>query len=228
MNEILINIQPVQQRIKHAKEIYHRKENIKLLAVSKGQSITKIQSAIQAGQFAFGENYLQEALTKIHLLQNEKEIEWHFIGHLQSNKTKEIAQHFSWVHSIDRLKIAEKLNQYRPAHLPPLNVCIEINVAEESSKSGVAPEEALTLAQAIVKLPHLKLRGLMAIPPIETVFEKQRTPYANLKKLFFELKEKGFAIDTLSMGMSNDFEAAIAEGSTIVRIGSLIFGERNK
>lgn len=205
---------------------YRRKESIKLLAVSKGFSAVTVREAYQAGQRAFGESYIQEALDKIGLLR-DLPLEWHFIGPIQSNKTRAIATHFAWAHSVDRLKIAERLSAQRPASLPPLNVCIQVNVSEEDSKSGVAPSGLVELAQAVASLPQLKLRGLMAIPaPVEGL-EAQRVPFAKLRELMQQINMQGLALDTLSMGMSHDFSAAILEGATIVRVGTAIFGERN-
>lgn len=205
---------------------HRRKESIKLLAVSKGFSAVAVREAYQAGQRAFGESYIQEALDKIGLLR-DLPLEWHFIGPIQSNKTRAIATHFAWAHSVDRLKIAERLSAQRPASLPPLNICIQVNVSGEDSKSGVAPSGLVELAQAVASLPQLKLRGLMAIPaPVEGL-EAQRVPFAKLRELMQQINMQGLALDTLSMGMSHDFSAAILEGATIVRVGTAIFGERN-
>ena len=182
--------------------------------------------AYQAGQRVFGESYIQEALDKIELLR-DLPLQWHFIGPVQSNKTRAIATHFAWVHSVDRLKIAERLSAQRPASLPPLNVCIQVNVSGEDSKSGVAPGGLVELAQTVASLSQLKLRGLMAIPaPVEGL-EAQRVPFAKLRELMQQINTQGLALDTLSMGMSHDFSAAILEGATIVRVGTAIFGERN-
>ena len=201
---------------------YHRSENaVMLLAVSKTQSADNIRDLFLQGQRCFGENYLQEALEK-QLLLKDLAIEWHFIGHIQSNKTKLIAGHFSWVHSVDRLSIAKRLNDQRPTSLPPLNICIEINIDGEENKSGVAPAKLLSLATEISLLKNLKLRGLMCIPQKNNLeaFEKTAT-------LQQTLIHDGFILDTLSMGMSADYEAAIAAGATIVRIGTALFGERS-
>lgn len=226
MNDILSRLIATKQQIQVAEQKYGRPSgSVQLLAVSKGQPIAKIQTAITAGQRCFGENYAQEALTKITALQQEN-LEWHFIGKIQTNKTKSIAENFAWVHSIDRLQVAQRLNDQRAQHLLPLNVCIEVNVSEEKTKSGVMITELYELANAIVKLPRLKLRGLMTIPAITYDFSEQRKPYAILYKAYLDLQQQGFTLDTLSMGMSNDFVAAIAEGSTMVRIGTAIFGER--
>ena len=198
--------------------------SVKLLAVSKHQTIDKIQAAIAAGQLAFGENYLQEALEKIKQIQLPQ-LEWHFIGHIQRNKTQAIAEYFTWVHTIDNFLIAERLSRQRPANLLPLNVCIQVNISEEAAKSGVKKSEVHELAKKILTMPQLKLRGLMAIPAPQTDFTKQRAQFYELAQLYQQL-QKQFALDTLSMGMSDDFAAAIAEGATIIRLGTAIFGER--
>jgi pyridoxal phosphate enzyme (YggS family) len=228
MPTIQQNLSHIHQQIQTYELRYHRTPNsVKLLAVSKNHPIEKIQDAINAGQLAFGENYLQEALGKIETLNN-KNLEWHFIGPIQSNKTKKIAEHFDWVHSVDSLRIAKRLNDQRPANLPPLNICLEINISHETTKSGILPEDALSLAQTCLTLPQLKLRGLMAIPAPKKNFPEQRAELHKLKLLYDHLQEKGLNLDTLSMGMSDDMEAAIAENATMVRIGTAIFGQRNK
>lgn len=196
-----------------------------LLAVSKAHPTEAVRAAYAAGQQAFGENYLQEALAKQQELA-DLTIAWHFIGPLQSNKTQAIAQHFSWVHSVDRLKIAERLNAARPANLPRLQVCLQVNVSGETSKGGVAATEAFALAQAIAKLPRLQLRGLMAIPAPTNSIAKQRQQFRMVRELQEAMQAQGLTLDTLSMGMSDDFPAAIAEGATIIRVGSAIFGAR--
>lgn len=196
----------------------------RVLAVSKTRSISEIREAMAAGQTAFGESYLQEALEKIPAL-TDAHIEWHFIGPIQSNKTAQIATHFDWVHSIDRLKIAERLNVQR-GRLPPLNVCIQVNTSGEASKSGIRESALADLAQAIRQLPQLRLRGLMTVPAPETDPVRQRLPFRQLKACLDRLNQLGMALDTLSMGMSDDMEAAIAEGATIVRIGTAVFGAR--
>ena len=212
--------------IREAENKYHRPLNsVQLLAVSKGQNVNKIIEAYHAGQYAFGENYLQEALAKMALLP-DKNIEWHFIGQLQRNKTRKIAEHFSWVHSVDDILLAQRLNDQRPEHLPPLNICIEVNMSHEKNKSGVAISEVLTLANACQPLPRIKLRGLMVIPAATHDVEKQRATFHQLFLLQQSLLAQSILVDTLSMGMSDDYEAAIAEGSTIVRIGSALFGAR--
>ena len=181
-----------------------------------------------AGQRAFGENYLQEALDKMAALKDRApDIEWHFIGPIQSNKTRPIAEHFSWVHSVDRLKIAQRLSEQRPAALPPLDICIQVNVSGEASKSGCTPQELPALAQAVAGLPGLRLRGLMTIPEPAATEAGQRRPLRALRELADQLRAQGIALDTLSMGMSADLAAAIAEGATMVRIGTAIFGERH-
>jgi PLP dependent protein len=219
-------LQAVQDKINQAAQKYHRESaSVTLLAVSKKQPIDKIREAIDGGQKHFGENYLQEALVKIQELSG-KDIVWHFIGPIQSNKTKLIAENFAWVESVDRLKIAKRLNEQRPEGLPPLNVCIEVNLSDEDSKSGVSLNEILPLAKEIIKMPRLKLRGLMSIPAFHDDFEKQRGVFKELAEALKMLNNEGLQLDTLSVGMSDDFEAAIAEGSTIVRIGTAIFGPR--
>ena len=204
--------------------------SVTLLAVSKTFGPDAVIEAAEAGQRAFGENYLQEALDKqqsVQTLRPDLVLEWHFIGPIQSNKTRPIAEHFEWAHAVDREKIARRLSEQRPPNLPPLNICLQVNVSGEDSKSGVAPTEVLALAQAVTTLPGLRLRGLMAIPePAEDV-ESQRKPFALLRALQQQLTEAGIPTDTLSMGMSADMDAAIAEGATIVRIGTAIFGKRD-
>jgi pyridoxal phosphate enzyme (YggS family) len=204
--------------------------SVRLLAVSKTFGAEVVIDAADAGQASFGENYLQEALDKqqaVHALRPDLRLEWHFIGPIQSNKTRPIAEHFAWVHALDRGKIARRLSEQRPASLPPLNICLQVNVSGEASKSGVAPPEVLALAQAVATLPGLRLRGLMAIPEPANDFESQRQPFALLRTLQQQLTEAGIPTDTLSMGMSADMDAAIAEGATIVRIGTAIFGKRD-
>ncbi len=201
---------------------------VTVLAVSKGQSAAAIREACLAGQVAFGESYLQEALPKQEQLQ-DLALEWHFIGPVQSNKTRAIARHFDWVHGVTRLKIAERLSEARrEALLAPLNICLQVNLSGESSKAGVAPEEVADLAAEIAGLPGLRLRGLMTLPEPTADLSLQRQRFAALRALKALLVDQGYALDTLSMGMSQDFASAIAEGSTIVRIGTAIFGERRK
>jgi hypothetical protein len=231
MSAIPANLQAVYAAIvAAARNAARDPAEISLLAVSKTFGPEAVLEAAQAGQFAFGENYLREALHKmaaLHAARPDLKLEWHFIGPIQSNKTKSIAEHFDWVHSVDREKVASRLSEQRPAQLPPLNVCLQVNISGEESKSGASPEEAPALAQAIAALPRLKLRGLMAIPEPASSFEQQRAPFSRLRGLFDQLCAQGLALDTLSMGMSDDMEAAIAEGATMVRIGTAIFGKRN-
>jgi pyridoxal phosphate enzyme (YggS family) len=200
-----------------------------LLAVSKTCSPEAVLQAAQAGQQAFGENYLQEALSKIQALAvmaPALQLEWHFIGPIQSNKTRPIAENFAWVHSVDREKIAQRLSEQRPVGMPPLNICLQVNISGEDSKSGVAPEEAPALAAKIAKLPGLRLRGLMAVPEACDDEQEQRLAFRRLRELGDAIREAGIALDTLSMGMTGDMPAAVAEGSTMVRIGTAIFGKR--
>lgn len=226
MTAILSNLQATRRAIEKAVESAHRGlAEVRLLAVSKTFPAASVREAYQAGQTAFGENYLQEALDKIGSLR-DLPLEWHFIGPIQSNKTRAIAESFAWVHSVDRLKVAERLSAQRPSHLPPLNICLQVNVSGEESKSGVAPEEVEQLAQAVARLPNLKLRGLMSIPAPATDEKSQRLPFARMREIFGKLNALGMGLDTLSMGMSHDYPAAIKEGATIVRIGTAIFGQR--
>ena len=199
--------------------------SVHLLAVSKQKPVDEILIATQAGQRDFGENYLQEALEKISLLE-DRNLCWHFIGPIQKNKTRQIASHFSWVHSIERLIVAERLNAQRPAHLPPIQACIQVNLDLEDSKSGVQIEQVHELAGCLQDLSNLKLRGLMAIPEPSNDIIQQRQCFAQLRSLLEKLNQSGFRLDTLSMGMSGDLEAAIAEGATLVRVGTAIFGAR--
>ncbi|RYE76069.1 MAG: YggS family pyridoxal phosphate-dependent enzyme [Oxalobacteraceae bacterium] len=201
---------------------------IALLAVSKTITPDLLLEAYVAGQRAFGENYLQEALDKMAALKDRApDIDWHFIGPIQSNKTRPIAENFDWVHSVDRLKIAQRLSEQRPSGLPPLNICIQVNVSGEASKSGCSPQDLPALAQAVAGLPGLSLRGLMTIPEPAATEAGQRRPLRTLRELADQLRAQGLALDTLSMGMSADLAAAIAEGATMVRIGTAIFGERH-
>ncbi len=212
---------------KAARQHQRQTSHIELLAVSKKHTVAEIKAVHSLGQKAFGENYVDEAEEKI-AATRELDICWHFIGPIQSNKTRRIATTFDWVHTIDRLKIAQRLNEQRPEKLPALNVCIQVNIDREPTKSGVEPESLTALAEAVEQLPHLRLRGLMAIPQAQSDFQAQRSSFAKLRVLAESLNEKGFTLDTLSMGMSADFEAAIAEGSTIVRLGTSIFGPRKQ
>ncbi|MEO8343516.1 MAG: YggS family pyridoxal phosphate-dependent enzyme [Gallionella sp.] len=226
MTTIASNLQAVRDAISAAAvEAGRHASDVKLLAVSKTFAPNALREAYQAGQMCFAESYVQEALDKIAALQ-DLPITWHYIGPIQSNKTRAIAENFTWVHSVDRLKIAERLSEQRPAHLPPLQVCLQVNISREASKSGVAPDETSALAHAIAKLPNLKLRGLMAVPAPGNDVAAQRLPFAQLRQLRDRLNQQGLHLDTLSMGMSHDFAAAIAEGAAIVRIGSAIFGNR--
>ncbi len=226
MTAILSNLQAARKAIVQATKTANRNvADVRLLAVSKTFPAEAVREAYQAGQLAFGENYLQEALDKIGELR-DLPLEWHFIGPIQSNKTRPIAENFAWVHSVDRLKIAERLSAQRPPHLPPLNICLQVNVSGEQSKSGVAAEEVMQLALEIASLPHLKLRGLMAIPSPATDEIAQRIPFARMRAMLEMLNSQGMMLDTLSMGMSHDYPAAIHEGATIVRIGTAIFGDR--
>ncbi len=199
--------------------------SVTLLAVSKAQPLQMIAAAADLGLTHFGESYLQEALQKIAALR-ERTLTWHFIGRVQANKTHPIAEGFAWVHALDRLKIAERLAAQRPFHAPPLNVCLQVNLSGEGTKGGIAPEQLPALAAAVAELPRLALRGLMCIPPEETDAARQRAWFAQLRALKDELNAAGAGLDTLSMGMSGDFEAAIEEGATVVRIGTALFGAR--
>jgi len=202
-------------------------QSVTLLVVSKTFPARAVQEAFAAGARRFGENYVQEGLDKItELAALRSQLEWHLIGPLQSNKTKPVAEAFDWVHSVDRLKIAQRLSEQRPADLPPLNVCLQVNISGEASKSGVAPGDVLALAQAVAQLPRLRLRGLMAVPEPAADVEAQRVPHRALAALQAQLQTQGLTLDTLSMGMSADLEAAVMEGATMVRIGSAIFGSR--
>lgn len=228
MTFISANLQAVRARIRQAAAAAGRDaEGIDLLAVSKTMSAEAVAEAAAAGQRAFGENYVQEGVDKARQLAGLG-LEWHFIGPLQSNKTRPVAETFAWVHSIDRLKLAERLSAQRPAGLPPLNVCVQVNVSGEDTKSGCTEEEAPALCRAVAALPNLALRGLMAIPAPADEAAAQREPLARLRQLFEQLNREGLALDTLSMGMSHDLEAAVMEGATMVRIGTAIFGERKK
>ncbi len=225
MPTISHRLQNILAAIQLAKQTAQCQQTISLLAVSKAQPAQSVREAFAAGQTMFGENYLQEALEKQAQLI-DLPIEWHFIGPIQSNKTQLIAQNFAWVHSVDRLKIAQRLNDARPAHLPPLQVCLQLNVSNEESKSGVAQLELETLAEAFSNLPRLKLRGLMAIPAPTNDENRQRAQFKQVRECYDALRAKGFALDTLSIGMSDDYFIAIEQGSTIVRIGSALFGAR--
>ena len=202
-------------------------QSVTLLAVSKTFGPGAVREAVAAGERCFGENYVNEAVEKIAALSGLRgELEWHLIGPLQSNKTRVVAEQFDWVHSIDRLKIAQRLSEQRPAHLPPLQLCLQVNISGEASKSGLSVAEVAGVAHAVAALPRLRLRGLMAIPEPAADSAAQRRPHAALRALLNELQGSGLDVDTLSMGMSADLEAAIAEGATIVRVGAAIFGAR--
>ena len=221
-DSIAHNITKVRQRISAAEQKYLRNANsVQLMAVSKTRSAEQVRMAVSAGVDCLGENYLAEALEKMAAL-SDLAISWHFIGPIQSNKTRAIAAHFSWVHSVDRLKIATRLSQQRPAELGPLNICLQVNVSEEASKSGVALDQLAPLASQIAELPQLRLRGLMAIPAASADLQHQRQQFALLREAAATIE----GCDTLSMGMSGDLEAAVAEGSTLVRVGTDIFGAR--
>ena len=232
MTKIRENLQTIGVKLKQYLSEYQRNENsAQLLAVSKRHPVDKIRDAYEYGQRAFGENYVQELLDKNQQLE-ELAIEWHFIGPLQSNKAKKIAEVASWVHAVDRLKIAQRLSDNRPDNMQPLSICLQVNISGEESKSGVRPDELFSLAKQIVLLPKIKLRGLMVIPAAEDDFNKQREVFAQVAKLKGDLQTQlkqdnsSIELDTLSMGMSNDIKAAIAEGATIVRVGTAIFGQR--
>jgi len=228
MPEISLRLQQIYNEILDYEEEFNKNpHSVTLIAVSKTRSVAEIIDACQNGQTQFGENYLQEALEKIEQLKENRLI-WHFIGPIQSNKTRAIAEKFDWVHSIDRLKIAQRLSDQRPDNIAPLQVLIQVNTNNEESKSGCNFAELEALASAIQALPRLNLRGLMAIPVNETDFEKQRLPFRRLHEAMQQLNKQGFELDTLSMGMSKDIRAAIAEGANMVRIGTSIFGERKK
>ena len=201
--------------------------SVTLLAVSKTFDASAVREAMAAGEHRFGENYVQEGVDKIATLADVRgQLEWHLIGPLQSNKTRVVAEAFDWVQSVDRLKIAQRLSEQRPAHLPPLQVCLQVNISGEASKSGLRPKDVAPIARAVAALPRLTLRGLMAVPEPAANFEAQRGPHRALRELMESLQAQGLALDTLSIGMSADLEAAIMEGATMVRIGSAIFGTR--
>ncbi|HPM65776.1 MAG TPA: YggS family pyridoxal phosphate-dependent enzyme [Piscinibacter sp.] len=229
MATISSNIQQVRARIAQACDSARRPvQSVTLLCVSKTFGPDSVRAAHAAGERCFGENYVQEALDKIAALADLREsIEWHLIGPLQSNKTRVVAEQFDWVHSVDRVKIAQRLSEQRPAHLPPLQLCLQVNISGEASKSGLAPAAVGAVAQAVASLPRVVLRGLMAIPEPAGSLQAQRAPHRALRELLEELRAQGLPLDTLSMGMSTDLDAAILEGASIVRVGSAIFGARS-
>ncbi len=228
MPSIATRLETVRRRIREAEKAANRElGSVTLLAVSKMQPVDALQQAIAAGQREFGENYLQEAADKQDELADTTDLHWHFIGPLQSNKTKPAAARFDWVHSVDRLKLARRLDGQRPEGLPPLNVCLQVNISGESSKAGLSPADTETLAGEMLQFERLRLRGLMAIPAPASDPEKQRQPFRALRELLDRLNQRfPLHMDTLSMGMSADLEAAIAEGATIVRVGTDVFGPR--
>lgn len=226
MTELGPRFHQLQARIRAAEQRFARTpDSVSLLAVTKTWPAEVVRAAVAAGQCRFGENYAQEGITKIGQLIDLK-LEWHFIGRVQSNKTTAIATHFDWVQSLARLDHAQRLALSRPANRAPLNVCIQVNISSEVSKSGVKADDVIPLAQAITHLPQLRLRGLMALPEPETDFARQCANFRRVRHLFEELQTNGFTVDTLSMGMSDDLEAAIAEGATLVRVGTALFGSR--
>lgn len=230
MNDIAHNLAQVRAKISAAAAQCGRaSEEVTLLAVSKTKPASAIEEAVAAGQRAFGENYVQEGVEKILYFreQQQADLAWHFIGPLQSNKSRLVAEHFDWCHTVDRLKIASRLSEQRPAHLPPLNVLIQVNISDEESKSGIAPQEITALAASIATLPGLCLRGLMAIPAPESEYVRQFAVAQQMAVAFARLKTDYPTVDTLSLGMSDDMDAAIAAGSTMVRIGTAIFGARD-
>lgn len=230
MNTVHDNILTIKNEIKNiALECERAPNSIELIAVSKTKPVTLIEQAISAGQFAFGENYVQEGVEKIQFFKQNMPnapLIWHFIGPLQSNKTKLVAENFDWMHTIDRFKIAQRLNEQRPANMNKLNVLIQVNISQEASKSGIAPNQVAELVKQVIALPNLNLRGLMAIPEIENDFNKQLDVFKQMQQLLKSLQIDYPFLDTLSMGMSADMQAAIVAGSTMVRIGSAIFGAR--
>lgn len=228
MATILDNLQLVTDRINLAcSHVGRPVDSVTLLAVSKTFPAVTVREAFHAGLHAFGENYVQEALDKMaELADLRTQLQWHLIGPLQSNKTRVVAEHFDWVHTIDRLKIAQRLSEQRPATLPPLQVCVQVNTSGEASKSGVAPQDALALAQAVAALPHLQLRGVMALPAPSDDPAVQREALQAVHAVYARLREAGLPLDTLSMGMSADLDAAIEQGSTLIRVGTALFGKR--
>ena len=228
MATIAEKIQEVHRRIAAACALAHRPvQSVTLLTVSKTFAADTVRTAVDAGERSFGENYVQEAIGKISALADLRGcLQWHLIGPLQSNKTRVVAEAFDWVHTVDRLKVAQRLSEQRPAGLPPLQLCLQVNISGESSKSGLAVAEVLAVARAVAALPRVRLRGLMAVPAPAIDAAAQRVPHARLRELLAGLQRDGLDVDTLSMGMTADLEAAIAEGATIVRVGTAIFGMR--
>ncbi|MGB5210839.1 MAG: YggS family pyridoxal phosphate-dependent enzyme [Gammaproteobacteria bacterium] len=226
MTDFSVRLQQLRERIRLACGRFSRDPaELRLLAVSKRHPASAIIEAMEAGQRDFGENFVQEGIAKIEALDG-RTAKWHFIGHLQSNKTRQVATHFDWVQSVDRLRIARRLSEQRPHHAGKLQVCIQVRIGDEQGKAGVEPDQVSSLAEEMLRLPRLALRGLMAIPPPETEFDRQRQHFAKLRELYQRLQANGLPLDTLSMGMSDDLEAAVAEGSTMVRIGTALFGPR--
>ena len=223
MSPIAANLQAIRRRISEALQGDSR--DVRLVAVSKSQSAEAIRAAFEAGVRDFGENYVQDAVTKMDELR-DLAATWHFIGHLQGNKAREVAQRFDWVHGVDRLRIAEALSRARPEGAAPLEVCIQVNISGEDTKGGVAPRDAVPLARAVASLPRLRLRGLMGMASFTSDVAQQRTQFALLARTRDEIGRAGIALDTLSMGMSDDFEVAILEGATLVRLGTVLFGPR--
>lgn len=234
MTELMRRLEAVNQRIAEAEHRFRRKSgSVSLLAVSKTFPADAVAALAAHGQRRFGESYLQESLAKIAALRDWRDaagdpIEWHFIAPIQANKTRAVAEHYAWVHGVDKLKTARRLNEQRPAELPALNVCIQVNVSGEASKAGTRFDELPSLAEAVAAMPRLRLRGLMTLPARVDGLERQREPFRLLRDAFERLRRDGLMLDTLSMGMSADLEAAIAEGATIVRVGSAIFGPRHR
>ncbi len=226
MTDISQRYQTILDKIKQAEIQYQREPNsVKLIAVSKTKPAKMIREMASLGQQAFGENYLQEAIGKQDEL-SDLDLQWHFIGHIQSNKTKDITQHFDWVHGVDRFKIAKRLSDQRSDQKSPIDICLQVNLEAELTKSGISPEHAVDLAQQVSTLPNIRLRGLMAIPSPNNSFSVQRRLFMQLRKLLEQINQSGLKLDTLSMGMTDDMEAAIAEGATHIRIGTALFGAR--
>jgi PLP dependent protein len=225
--KITANLNQIRNQISQTENQFHRETgSVSLLAVSKTRTVDEIMTAYDSGQRHFGENYCQEAIEKIDTIK-QTDIVWHFIGPVQSNKTSQISQYFDWVHTVDRVKIARRLDESRPENTPPLNICIQINISGESSKSGIALDETEDFIKELAQFERLKIRGLMTLPAPTESFEEQRLSFAEINKKFTELNNNGLKLDTLSIGTTNDMDAAIAEGATIVRIGTALFGPRN-